>query len=97
MTRPNLYGGENSPKDTYMDGFALHQQGKVGDMTVGLPPAPYTPYPYFEWFTERNGRVVLELDREQVQVIRGAASEMRGEDGKGGVELRDSGSGRKNR
>jgi hypothetical protein len=44
----NLYGGENAPKDTYMDGFALHQQGKIGDMTAGLPPAPYGPLPYFE-------------------------------------------------
>ena len=72
----NLYGGENAPKDTYMDGFALHQEGKVGDMTAGLPPAPYSPYPYFDWFTESNGRVVLELDAEQVEVIRGPASGM---------------------
>ena len=94
MTRPNLYGGENSPKDTYMDGFALHQQGMVGDMTAGLPPAPYTPYPYFEWLTESNGRVVLELDSEQVEVIEKPTSRMLGGDGKGDAEFRDSGSGK---
>jgi hypothetical protein len=53
----------------YMAGFALHHTGKVGDMTAGLPPADYTDYPYIEWYGEENGRVVIELEPGQVEVI----------------------------
>lgn len=53
----------------YFDGFAQHQTGKVGDMTAGLPPADYVPYPYIEWYSEQNGRVVIELEPVQVEVI----------------------------
>lgn len=52
-----------------MDGFALRQTGQVGDMTAGLPPHDYTAYPYIEWYGDDNGRVVLELDADQVVVI----------------------------
>jgi hypothetical protein len=30
---------------------------------------PYVEYPYIEWYSE-NGRVVLELDRSQVRVVK---------------------------
>ncbi len=30
---------------------------------------PYVPYPYFEWYSD-NGRVVLELDPDQIAVVR---------------------------
>lgn len=43
----------------------------------------YTPYPYVEWYSETNGRVVLELEPFQVEVIGGAASVK----GKTGAEL----------
>jgi len=52
-----------------MEGFSTCQNGKVGDITAGLPPAEYTNYPYIEWYSEENGRVVLELDKDQVEVI----------------------------
>jgi len=29
---------------------------------------PYVPYPYIEWYSD-NGRVVLELDPSQVEVV----------------------------
>jgi len=54
---------------SYMEGFALKHTGKVGDMTAGLPPVDYVNYPYIEWYGDQNGRVVLELDSEQVTVI----------------------------
>jgi hypothetical protein len=54
---------------SYMDGFASHQTGEVGDMTAGGPPVDYVNTPYYEWFGDENGRVVLELDRAQVQII----------------------------
>ena len=53
----------------YMEGFASHQNGKVGDITAGLPPHDYGQAPYFEWFGEENGRVVIELEPTQVEVI----------------------------
>lgn len=65
--------GEGKPDDpkaaAYMDRFALHQTGQAGDITAGREPRDYTDYPYIEWYGEENGRVVLELDPEQVQVI----------------------------
>jgi hypothetical protein len=53
----------------YMDGFALQQIGDVGDITAGREPRDYVAYPYIEWYGEDNGRVVIELDSEQVQII----------------------------
>ncbi len=53
----------------YMESFSTLQKGKVGDMTAGLPPADYVTYPYFEHYGDDNGRVVIELERSQVEVI----------------------------
>jgi hypothetical protein len=53
----------------YMQGFSTTQRGTVGDITAGLPPEDYVDYPYVEWYSEENGRVVLDLDRDQVEVI----------------------------
>ena len=54
---------------SYMQGFASQQTGDVGDMTAGREPQDYVSYPYFEWYGEQNGRVVLELEPEQIEVI----------------------------
>ncbi len=61
----------NSPPDAngYMEGFAPTQTGKVGDITAGLPPIDYVNYPYIEWYSEENGRVVVELEPSQVKVV----------------------------
>jgi hypothetical protein len=53
----------------YFEGFAQHQTGKVGDITAGLPPHDYGNAPYVEWFGHENGRVVIELQQAQVEVI----------------------------
>lgn len=53
----------------YMKGFALRQTGKVGDMTAGGPPVDYVPRPYLEWYSDQNGRIVIEPDRENVKII----------------------------
>lgn len=67
------FRGDGNPDDPeaekYMDGIATHQTGKAGDITAGLPPADYSTYPYLEWYGDDNGRVVIELEPEQVQVI----------------------------
>jgi hypothetical protein len=52
-----------------MRGFATHQTGQAGDITAGLPPQDYVDYPYVEFFSNENGRVVLEPGRGQVEVI----------------------------
>ena len=57
-----LIGGASETEqgvEGYMQGFAPHQTGQVGDMTAGLPPHDYVNYPYFEWYGSENGRVVL--------------------------------------
>ncbi len=54
---------------SYMDGFASKQAGEVGDITAGLPPQDYVDYPYIEWFSEANGRVVIELNLGEVEVL----------------------------
>jgi len=59
------------PEDAekYMDGFALTQSGKAGDITAGLPPHDYGSAPYVEWYGHQNGRVVIELEPVQLEVI----------------------------
>lgn len=52
-----------------MDGFATSQTGAAGDITAGLPPEDYADYPYIEWYSELNGRVVLELKRRELEVV----------------------------
>jgi hypothetical protein len=54
----------------YMEGFAKLQKGNVGDMTAGLPPADYIEGSgYFEWYSEDNGRVVIELEQDQIELL----------------------------
>ncbi|MFC1605163.1 DUF2958 domain-containing protein [Planctomycetota bacterium] len=54
----------------YMEGFAKIQKGNVGDMTAGLPPADYIEGSgYFEWYSEDNGRVVIELEQDQIELL----------------------------
>jgi hypothetical protein len=35
---------------------------------------PYVAYPYIEWYSKANGRVVLELEPSQVEVLDGRAA-----------------------
>jgi len=63
-------GCEDDPEaESFMDGFALKQTGKVGDMTAGRSPYDYGRAPYLEAYTDQNGRIVLELDPDQVEVL----------------------------
>ncbi|HSV98657.1 MAG TPA: DUF2958 domain-containing protein [Sedimentisphaerales bacterium] len=54
---------------SYMEGLAVEQTGKVGDITAGLPPVDYVSYPYIEWYSEDNGRALIELEPVQIEVI----------------------------
>jgi hypothetical protein len=59
----------NVDNDGYFDDFALHPTGKVGDITAGLPPNDYGSTPYLEVFSDQNGRIVIELEPVQVEVV----------------------------
>jgi hypothetical protein len=69
-TKIRLRGeGRSKDAEAFMNGFAEEQTGNVGDITAGREPADYVRYPYIEWYSDQNGRVVLELDEDQVAVI----------------------------
>lgn len=54
----------------YMECFSKLQKGNVGDMTAGLPPADYVQGSgYFEWYSQDNGRVVIELEQDQIELL----------------------------
>ncbi len=53
----------------YFEGFALRQTGRAGDITAGLPPHDYGRDVYIEVYSEQNGRIVLELEPAQIEVI----------------------------
>ena len=62
----------------YMKGFSTIQNGDVGDITAGLPIGKdqdgksvydYSSYPYIEWYSDKNGRCVLELEPSQIEIV----------------------------
>ena len=53
----------------YMEVFSMVQKGNVGDMTAGREPQDYVNYGYFEWYGDDNGRVVIELEPDQVEIL----------------------------
>lgn len=55
--------------EKYMQSFSVRQTGAVGDITAGLAPHDYGSSPYVEWYSDQNGRVVLELERKQMCVV----------------------------
>lgn len=52
-----------------MTHISSQQTGDVGDITAGREPRDYVAYPYIEWYSEENGRVVIELDADQIEVV----------------------------
>ena len=60
----------NEEAEKYMEDFCQRQLGKVGDMTAGLPPEDYVSgHCYLEWYSNENGRVVIELEQKQVELL----------------------------
>jgi hypothetical protein len=53
----------------YMEGFSTVQKGNVGDMTAGLLPQDYGDSPYFELYSDQNGRIVIELEPGQIEIL----------------------------
>jgi len=65
---PSDRNDEPECSESYVDGLHPVQKGEVGDITAGLTPRDYVDYPYIEWYSTSNGRVVLELHPDQVEV-----------------------------
>jgi len=63
--------GGRPPSDAveHMQGIWTEQKGKAGDITAGLLPYDWGRRPYIEWYSYGNGRVVIEPDKEHVEVI----------------------------
>ncbi len=57
--------------EKYMEGFSKLQAGQAGDMTAGREPCDYGApgEAYVEWYSEDNGRVVIELSTDQVELL----------------------------
>lgn len=53
----------------YFEDISVYQTGKAGDITAGLPPCDYSTTPYIEIYSNQNGRIVIELEPVQVEVI----------------------------
>ncbi len=66
-----LFAKENQPgSEDYMKHFTIKQAGNAGDITAGFFPYDYLmDSVYIEWYSRTNGRVVIELEQDQVQII----------------------------
>jgi len=69
MRLTGRYFGKAWEAEDEMKGFGQRQIGTAGHITAGLSPQAYTPYPYIEWESEANERVVLMPEAEQVTLV----------------------------
>ena len=54
----------------YIKNFSTKQTGNAGDISAGLFPYDYIKgLCYIEWYSKENGRVVIELEQDQLQII----------------------------
>jgi len=65
----NVFLGKEAVAARYMDGFHPRQTGKAGHITAGWPPQSWTDYPYIEWHSDHNNRVVLYVEPHQVTIL----------------------------
>ena len=71
------FTGDGNPRLTqrarhYMQGFAAHQTGRAGEITAGklqLPGDYRVGHPYIEIYSDQHGRMVIELEPEQLRVL----------------------------
>ena len=62
------YGADEEEARRYFEGFVVQQTGKVGDVTARKAPNDcVVGYPHIEWHSDQNGRVVIELEPEQLE------------------------------
>ena len=53
----------------YLKGFSKVQKGKLGDFTTGKDDNKYADYFYFEWYSEKNGRIVYEGQSSETEIL----------------------------
>jgi len=53
----------------FFERFDTRQTGNAGDITAGGPPVDYVSRPYVEWYSQENGRVVIEPEPHEIEVI----------------------------
>src|SRR5207249_763016 len=61
-----MNGVAEPEREEYRREFAKDSAGRIASAE---PYYPYVAYPYIEWYSEQNGRVVLELDPSQLKVV----------------------------
>ena len=70
MAQNELIWDENGLKAAEREGqrqkWAEHYRERI---EAGELCYPYVSYPYIEWYSDANGRVVLELDPSQVEIL----------------------------
>lgn len=64
-----VYFGKEAAAIEYMKGLTARQVGKAGHITAGWPPQSWTDYPYIEWYSATNDRVVLFPEPHQVSIL----------------------------
>lgn len=64
-----VFLGKDATAVEYMKGLTAQQVGKAGHITAGWPPQSWTDYPYIEWYSATNDRVVLHLEPHQVSIL----------------------------
>jgi len=62
------YDGSSRVAWKEMRGFRADQLGRAGWITAGGPNEQHIDYPYIEWYSEGNDRVVLMPESLQVQI-----------------------------
>jgi hypothetical protein len=60
--------GDEEGAGDYMKDFSECQTGEVGEMLAGLEPEFKAEKCCLEWYSEENGRVLIELDPKQIEV-----------------------------
>lgn len=68
------FNGEGEMADAlaaaaYMAEISSDQQGLVCTITAGIEPDIYIDYVYIEWYSEANGRVLIELEPKYAVVL----------------------------
>ena len=79
----SAYNGDKAAAAKYMEGFYPCQTGQAGHITAGLPPQVWFDFPYVEWDSAANDRVVLYLEPHQVAVLEDTAESVAVEPGSG--------------
>ena len=54
------WGDKKLARD-YLGTIQNHQTGKTGHISSGMTPLDHKPFPYFEFYTNENGSIVIEL------------------------------------